>query len=505
MSHSSRLLRFAFLFVILLLAASCNLGVNAHPVSLSQNTVSPILPSSTAGISTLELLAAAPSLQPAGKLDPPAATSCHEATAKVVSNSLTVCFLNLHDGDTLTLSPATPTVHILAEADGPAVLGFNFNSGEGTTDWAPNDSQAAPFRAEWNWTPTQGSKKYHLTVEAATSDKSADALVSIHVTIAGLTATSAGPTPTERPLPSYPAYTVDSAIRTKVINAYQREFGMIISSPAIGRKFRTGVNDPWVSTAFVGGYLYEIDVRPDGTIDSYQSPVYPNQKVDFAKAISKTPICKPAGVYSMLVVFLDFGNLGVSKNNLLEDLRIATDSVNHAYAAYPSAGPGSAPILQLRTTGVVIPPPAALTDHHITPAQIAQIPGVRLSDYQLLAQVDLDANHTARMAWGGLVKASDGYALSGCMDNPDQINIWAEISSADNLTGYYNYLSEIVLTHELYHLFGYPASHNWPCTTTWTQDPGDQCGRQNIPAMILGWTDLNGNGIPEILDPTPYQ
>ena len=26
----------------------------------------------------------------------------------------------------------------------------------------------------------------------------------------------------------------------------------------------------------------------------------------------------------------------------------------------------------------------------------------------------------------------------------------------------------------------------------------------NIPALMLGWVDVDGDGVPEILDPTPY-
>jgi hypothetical protein len=502
MKTIAQLLRSLVFAGLIVMTGSCNL---TNPVrSSATSQITPRLTDS-ATISDLTRTTVSTATTIASKLDLPSAKSCQEATAKQVQHGLTVCFLNIQDGDTLTLSNSTPTVHIVAEADGPVVMGMNFNSGEGTTIWVPNESQAAPFRAEWNWTPTQSAKKYHLTVEAGTMDKSADALLSIHVTVAGLTATSSQATPTARPLPTYPAYSVDPAVRTKVISAYQREFGLSLKSPALGRKFRTGVDDPWVSTAYVGGFLYEIDVSADNTITPYQSPVFPNLKIDFAKSISKTPICTPAGVYSMLVVFVDYGNLGVPKDELLGDLKTATDSVNASFGAFGVAGPGSAPILQLRTTGVVIPPPASLSDYHITPAQIAKIPGVRLSDYQLFAQVDLDARHTARMAWGGLVKASDGYALSGCTEKPDQINIWAEVSSPDDLTGENNHLSAIVLTHEMYHLFGYPASHIWPCSTGWTQDPADQCGQFNIPAMILGWTDLDGDGIPEILDPTPYQ
>jgi hypothetical protein len=32
----------------------------------------------------------------------------------------------------------------------------------------------------------------------------------------------------------------------------------------------------------------------------------------------------------------------------------------------------------------------------------------------------------------------------------------------------------------------------------------DQCDAFNMPTLMLGWTDTDGDGLVEILDPEPY-
>jgi hypothetical protein len=60
-----------------------------------------------------------------------------------------------------------------------------------------------------------------------------------------------------------------------------------------------------------------------------------------------------------------------------------------------------------------------------------------------------------------------------------------------------------MLGHEVFHLFGYPASHSWSCTNGPQIDQADACGITSVPALLLGWMDTDGDGVPEILDSTP--
>jgi hypothetical protein len=212
----------------------------------------------------------------------------------------------------------------------------------------------------------------------------------------------------------------------------------------------------------------------------------------------------------MLVVFLDFGNLKVGKDEILADLASATTDANARYAAYPSAGSGSAPILQIHTNGVVIPVPKEVAGKLITPAQIKKYAGVDPSAYQWIAQVDLDSASTFRYANGQTTEATSfGYAFHGCPAVQSQPNIQITIDAAPELQGTGiriddNRLTGVMLGHEVFHLFGYPASHSWACTNGPQIDQADACGISSVPALLLGWMDTDGDGVPEILDSTPY-
>ena len=410
-----------------------------------------------------------------------------------------MCFLDLSDGQTLAADPGVP-IRISAEASGATVSGISLSTDlGGYAQFVANTANTDHFRAEFSWSPSLGSGIYQLKLETLTADKSASTFVIFSVTVTGLISIS--PSPTLAPGAVYPD------IRNKILDTYRTMFK--IDPPAIARKFRPGGEDPWVSTAYVGNMLYDVELFADEHVETWATPVFPNTTVNLTKSYFKEPVCRPAGVYSMLVVFLDFGNLKVGKDEILADLASATADANARYAAYPSAGSGSAPILQIHTTGVVIPVPKEVAGKLITPAQIKKYAGVDSSTYQWIAQVDLDSASTYRYAGGLSTNATSfGYAFTGCPAVQSQVNIQITIDSASELQGTgirieENRLTGVMLGHEVFHLFGYPASHSWSCTNGPQIDQADACGITSVPALLLGWMDTDGDGVPEILDSTP--
>jgi len=119
-----------------------------------------------------------------------------------------------------------------------------------------------------------------------------------------------------------------------------------------------------------------------------------------------------------------------------------------------------------------------------------------------VAQVDLDAENTARRAFSSPGRDTFGFP-SGTSD-PEQANvhIWVSLDDASRLCGPDGRLESTLLSHEIFHLLGYPGTHDWPCTDGASVDQSDCCGATNVPAVLLEWTDTDG--IVEILDPTPY-
>jgi hypothetical protein len=411
--------------------------------------------------------------------------------------ALNLCFLDISDGQTIAANPDGP-ISISAEASGATVTGITLSADPGDyAKYVENSGGSDPFRADFSWTPALGAGTYRLKLEAMNGDKSETAIISLSVTVTGLSAIS--PTLTLAP------GEVPSEIRTQVLETYRTTFGIHLTEPVIARKFRSGVDDPWVSPAYIGNTFYEVDIFPDGRVEAWTTPLFPNTNVDIKNSLFKDPLCRPAGVYSMLVIFLDFGNLSVGKDEVLADLEAATTAVNADYAAYPSAGPGSAPILHINTTGVFIPVPAGVAGFLMKPDKVQQYTGVDPSNYTWIAQVDLDANSTLRFSSGGPDNTSFGYSFSGCPPTKTILNIQITIDAKEELTGSGNRLWDTMLAHEVFHLFGYPGSHIWPCISGPQKDASDSCGNgAYIPALMLGWVDVDGDQVPEILDTTPY-
>lgn len=434
----------------------------------------------------------------------PAATAAAESCADVPNQmtdstgGLVLCFLNLKDGDTVGVSAENPGVRIIAEASGAVAVEIALQADGNNVSTQSNASGDNPFRAEFLWTPSGGSRDYSLALVSLTADKSAFAYAVITIHVTGAAAQAASPTTQNT------ALAIDPAARASVLQAYKDVFGFSSITPAIGRKYRYGVEDPWISTAYIGNKLYQVNRSPDGTTQTFLLHIYPDLTPNAEKGYSEGPMCRPAGIYSILVVFLDYQNLGVGQPEVLADLKTATETVNAEYAAYPRGPSDPSPILQLQTTGVVIPAPASLDNFHIRVSQILSLTGYDPAKYNLIFQVDLDSENHLRKAWGGVDKISFGYAEMACEQVHTAVNIWVAVDEKKQLAGPDNRLDDTLLSHELFHLFGYPASHLWPCTDGPQVDAADECVDKTIPGLMLGWVDVDGDGIPEIVDPTPY-
>ena len=81
-----------------------------------------------------------------------------------------------------------------------------------------------------------------------------------------------------------------------------------------------------------------------------------------------------------------------------------------------------------------------------------------------------------------------------------EVNIWIELKGGPKPDAELYYT---LLSHELAHALGW--QHVWPlglgsggATRDWNSE------NPTWPTLLFGWTDTDGDGVPEILDPTPY-
>ena len=307
--------------------------------------------------------------------------------------------------------------------------------------------------------------------------------------------------------PSTGGSAVDETHRQRIIQAYRDVYGLELAAPAVARKNRPGVStDPWVSVAWIGDLLYQVNLYPDGNIQTAATALTAAARRPAAGQYDSNVAARPAGVLRILVVLLDYGNLGVTRAELLDALRAAQDQVNAQYAAYASAAGVARPFFTIETTPVYLSPAPNLSksSYGLMPDTIAALTGFDPAAFDFTAQLDLDAANHARESLKAVGVDTYGWAAPGLGVLQKSVNIWVAIDDKSQLSGEESRLSRTLLSHEVLHLMGYPVSHDWPCSDGTAVDTADQCDGFSMPVLMLGWTDTDGDGLVEILDPTPY-
>ncbi len=423
------------------------------------------------------------------------ALTCALTTSFAQAEAMTVRFVDLVDGATLEATldaQGKPQVPITLEVVGAGAIGVSLSADGLAAGFVENTAGVDPFRAVLVWSPALGAGVYTLEAFAMTADKSQVATAQIRVTVTGVPAIAPPPAPQDR-----------ATAKARIIALYQEAFGIHLTSPALARRSRPGVfSDPWVSVAYIGDRLYQINLYPDGHSEAYLTPI--GHEIQTDRKVTGKPVCWPAGTYSMLVVFLDWGNLDVTREEALGALEQATAAVNAAYDASATQAGLSQSIFALRTTGVVVSPVPDIPGHLLTRAQVQSLTGLDLALFDFVSQVDLDRENTARRAFARPNWDTFGFASGTCGPAQENVHIWVCLDEKSQLYGPDGRLESTLLSHEVFHLLGYPGSHDWPCTDGSVVDESDCCGSTNVPALLFGWTDTDGDGLVEILDPTPY-
>lgn len=344
--------------------------------------------------------------------------------------------------------------------------------------------------------PTDGA--HRLTIQAVTYEKNVLS-ASVDVTIA----TIGAPT-TDVGL---------EAARQRVIQILHDQYGLAMTAPPVGRKSRQGVTtDPWVSAIYFEDWFVSISLYPDGSEAVFALPLNhadANARPDFInsddKFAGKTHVCRPAGTIKLLVVFVDYQNFELSQEEAFDALAQAVSQINGKYAEASRAVGVENPILQIEATGAFISPPPSMPNNLLSPEIVRSQTGYDVSQFDILAQVDLDENNTYANAANF---ASYGFAWGGCGDPPADVNMWIGLSAKDQLYEGSDARFRSTLGHELLHNMGYPIGktgvHEWICGDGTVPDPYDQCDQNYLPVLMMGWVDTDGDGVVEILDPTPY-
>jgi hypothetical protein len=263
-------------------------------------------------------------------------------------------------------------------------------------------------------------------------------------------------------------------IRERVAAAYMREFGLQIASPVVFAPMKGSTCPrvaPFISTAYL---------RESGS-ESNLFVLYLSE--DASRVLGKTQsrVLTPAGTIRVLVVLVrhrqTFGPNG------LDMWMKAQSDINDLHAAFAAEHGYAAPIVIFDNRNVVLDATSEGDgDRMLTEA----VPELYQSPYDrdVTITVDIDPDRSA----GG---SSNPNGRSIVVGNYMR---WNSPLTQEDWTS----IARTAYQHEMAHLWGW--EHRWSpvCDNAPKYDPFVAA-----PALF-GWTDTDGDSIPEILDDTPY-
>jgi hypothetical protein len=293
-----------------------------------------------------------------------------------------------------------------------------------------------------------------------------------------LTACGGSPTHPTPPASSGgpPAPTVQAAVS----QAYQREFGLSIPSPAI-------FNDPRSQNCLGAGHLTTTAYLRTGSRTALLHFLYMSR--DAGAVIRRDPpssVVAPAGTFRALVVVTQHPEtVGVDSLMLLE---AGQRQINEDHAAFARAKGFPGPIVSFESTNVTVAP-SEIADPRSRAAVLAAAghEGLRSSGYDFIVSLNIDPMRSE----GGFATPGDGFVYVG------NYAVWRTTLGSND----WMRIAATAYHHEVAHHWGWPATHDWSPSCSGT----DLAFRPLIAAPVLfGWEDVDGDGIPEILDETPY-
>lgn len=264
------------------------------------------------------------------------------------------------------------------------------------------------------------------------------------------------------------------AISRAIVTAYSQLFGLDVPKPPIVFSGRAGVfsrAQSYTSAAYVGNTIHRVYLFPDGTVTGAQAPVQ-----------------RPAGAFRVVVVAVDYGNTNIAAvlNNAWPSAQAA---INAQHARHAQTIGQSSPIVTFQNTNILatpqdVPNAANRADLFAFLATRGLLVG---QDFDIAVSLALDASSPA----GGLATGTD-MVFMGCFFCSASAS---QTLSTDDLAA----LARAIYHHEIGHIWGW--EHEWTGCGSGIEP---NCGAFITAASLFGWTDSDGDSVPEIIDGTPY-
>ena len=192
----------------------------------------------------------------------------------------------------------------------------------------------------------------------------------------------------------------------------------------------------------------------------------------------------PAGTFRVLTVIVR--HPATVRNVDLANWEAAQAKINQDHATVAASRGLATPIVIFENTNLLVDPldvanPSAASSVRDT----AERKGFSPASYQFVVSINLNPARPE----GGFA-GTEGFVYMG------NYSKWSRpLTSAEWIN-----VANAVYHHEIAHHWGWPGTHDW----------APRCGRPPVdqpfivPPVLFGWEDVDGDRIPEILDPTPY-
>lgn len=277
------------------------------------------------------------------------------------------------------------------------------------------------------------------------------------------------------------------AVRAAVREAYLREFGEAVPQPAIS-------SDPTSMDCHGLGYLMTVAYLPAGGPSRRLLAMYMTRdgKSLVAGSDGRTKYdgglvtVLPAGRFSVLTVLLTYA--ATIGPDTLTELDRAQQQVNSDHAAFAASRGYASPIVQFSFTNITVPGAEMPTPRSPSAVRAAlEARGTSVLGYDFLVVINIDP----ALSDGGVsfpTVAAPHFVYMG------NFGSWRSALVAANVDS----IASAAYHHEV--------AHHWGWQHDWT--PSCSNNKPFYPfitaPVLFGWEDLDGDGIPEILDPTPY-
>jgi len=275
-----------------------------------------------------------------------------------------------------------------------------------------------------------------------------------------------------------PALSAQVSPEQLVSDWYQREFGVSIPRPAI-------FNDPRAVDCRGNGHLTTTAYLRTGAATADLYVLYLTR--DGLNLIQKSQrsVRVPAGRFRVLSILVRHGpTVGA---NALPQWQAVQDAINGQHAEFARTHGYAAPLVSFVSQNVVLDAAELKTPERFDAvSSVLHTRGLTPADYDVRAVINIDPD---RSEGGQALPGSEPSIYVGNFGN------WKEALGAKEWQAIGRTTYQQLM------------AYFWGWQTDWTPTcGGTRLGHEPFitAPLLLGWEDVDGDGVPELLDDTPY-